>query len=53
MNNMSFSDAKFAILSALRSAGKSEAEISKLSKLLDSDTGRLIIAAVIAATNNR
>lgn len=53
MNTISFSEARFAILDALRSSGKSEKEISELTKVLDSDTGKLIVAAVIAAVNKR
>lgn len=53
MNKISFPDARSAILSALRSSGKSETEISELAKILDSDTSKLIIAAVIAAVNKR
>lgn len=53
MNTISFSSARNAIIDALRSAGKSQSEIDDLSKILDSDTGKLIIAAVIAAVNKR
>lgn len=53
MNKISFPDARSAILSALRSSGKSETEISELVKILDSDTGKLIVAAVIAAVNKQ
>lgn len=53
MNAISFSEARCAILDALRSSGKSESEISELAKVLDSDTGKLIVAAVIAAVNKR
>lgn len=53
MNAISFSEARCAILEALRGSGKSEKEVSELTRILDSDTGKLIIAAVIAATNKR
>ena len=51
MNAISVSEARNAIIDALRSAGKSQEEINRLSDLLRSDTGTLIIAAVIAAVN--
>lgn len=53
VNAISFSEARCAILEALRGSGKSEKEVSELTRILDSDTGKLIIAAVIAATNKR
>lgn len=53
MNAISMSDARNAILDALRSSGKPEKEISELNQILDSDTGKLIIAAVIASINRR
>ena len=53
MNTISFSEARCAILDALRASGKSESESSELAKVLDSDTGKLIVAAVIASVNKR
>ena len=53
MNVISTSDARDAIIDALRGSGMSEKDISDLSHILYSDVGKLITAAFIAAISKR